>query len=106
MLFRPADERTQYPAEWLLGYGPDPFFFKTAAAVPKSDVTSVLPGGEIDLTLSDAELEDLKTFLSEVGFPDPVHVEIGVSTIGFADGTAWFGRMLKRGSGDVKWKRV
>lgn len=107
MIFRPADERTEYPAKWLLGYGPDPFFYKADAAVPKSDVPSVLPGGEIELKLSDAELADLKTFLMKVGFPDSVHVvEIGVNSIGFADGTAWYGRMLKRGSDGMKWKRV
>lgn len=107
MVFRPADPRTEYPATWLLGYGPDPFFYNTDAAVPKSDVPSVLPGGEIELKLSDAELDDLKTFLKKVGFPNAVHVvEIGVNSIGFADGTAWYGRMLKRGSDGIKWKPV
>lgn len=104
MVFR--GEEGQIPARWHLNYGPDPFFYESDAAVPRDVVPSVLPGGELELKLSDAELEDLKPFLNKVGFPDPVHVEIGVSTIGFADGTAWYGRMLKRGSGGVKWKRV
>ena len=104
MVFRGGEG--QLPARWHLGYGPDPFFYKSDAAVPRPDVPGVLPGGEIELKLSDAELEDLKTFLNKVGFPDPVHVEIGVNSIGFADGTAWYGRMLKRGTDGIKWKRV
>lgn len=92
-------------ARWDLGYGANPFFYKSEADVPRSNVPSVLPGGEIELKLSDAELKDLKAFLKKVGFPETVHVvEIGVSTIGFADGTAWFGKMLKRDG--VKWKRA
>ena len=107
MVFSPVGAvEGQLPARWLFGYGPDPFFYE-ADAVPKSDVPSVVPGGEIEIKLSDAELEDLKTFLKKVAFPDAVHVvEIAVDSIGFADGTAWYGRMLKRGSDGVKWKRV
>jgi hypothetical protein len=107
MVFRRADERTEYPAAWILDYGPDPFFFETAAAVPRSPVPRILPGGELELKLGDEELEDLKKLLRKVGFPDNIHaVEIRVETIGFADGTAWYGRMLKRGSDGIKWKRV
>ena len=106
MVFSPVDGvEGGLGARWDLGYGANPFFYKSEAPVPRSNVPSVLPGGEIELKLSDAELEDLKAFLKKVGFPDTVHVvEIGVSTIGFADGTAWFGKMLKRDG--VKWKRA
>lgn len=101
MLFRPVGGGQQVPAGWFLNYGPNPFHYKTNDAIPASTVPNILPEGEIELNLSDAEFEDLKIFLKEAGFPDKIHVvEIRVNTIGFADGTAWFGKMLKRDSGN------
>jgi hypothetical protein len=107
LLFRPLRGGAGLPAKWLIGYGPDPFSFKTTAAVPTSTVPHILPGGEIELKLSDAELGDLKRFLQQAGFPEKIHlVEMRVSSIGFTDGTAWYGKMLKRKPGSEEWKHI
>ena len=100
MLFRTVGLQPKVvPAVWFLDYGPNSFYFKTGDAIPTSTVPSVPPGDEVELKLSDAEFEELMSFLREAGFPDKIHVvEIRVNTIGFADGTAWSGRMLKRDS--------
>ena len=61
---------------------------------------NILPGEEVDLKLTDTRYEELKTFLSEAGFSQNIKlVEVRVNTIGFIDGTAWFGKMLKRDGG-------
>jgi hypothetical protein len=102
LLFRPIGGGV--PAAWMLYYGPDPFSDKTADAVAKSSVSGLSSGEELELKLSDVELEDLTAFLKKVGFPKKVHVvDIRINTLGFSDGTAWYGKMLKRGSGKLKW---
>lgn len=108
MLFRPIGKPQQPPAGWLLDYGPNPFYFKTSDAVPPSTVSDVLPTGEIELKLTDSQFEDLMKFLKEAGFPERVHiVELRVNTIGFADGTAWSGKMLRRDPGSTSgWSIV
>lgn len=107
MLFRLEGSSQQLPAGWFLYYGHNPFHYKTQKAIPTATVPSVLPGGELELKLSDAEFEDLKRFLREAGFPDKIHVvEIRVNTIGFADGTAWSGRKLKRDDSPSGWTNV
>lgn len=100
MLFRPVGGGKQVPAGWALEYGPNPFHYKTNDAIPTSTLAAVLPGGETEAKLTDAQFEDLMRFLKEAGFPDKIHVvEVRVNSIGFADGTAWFGKMLKRDPG-------
>lgn len=101
MLFRTVGLQPKVvPAVWFLDYGPNPFYFKTGDAIPASTLPNVPPGDGVELKLSDAQFEDLRSFLRKAGFPDTIHaVEIGVTSIGFADGTAWFGKMLKRDSG-------
>lgn len=99
MLFRPEGASSQLPAGWFLYYGPNPFHYKAQDGIAPSSVPSVLPGGQVEIKLTGSEFEDLTTFLKQAGFPGRVHVvEIRVNTIGFADGTAWSGRMLKRDS--------
>ena len=72
-----------------------------------STLPSVPPGGEIELKLNEDEQKALAEFLRKVGFPDtPDSVEIRVNSIGFSDGTAWYGKMLKRGAGNVEWIRA
>lgn len=106
LLFRPINGISATPAVWILSYGPDPFSDKTTDAIRRS-IVPVLPGAEVELQLSDAELDDLKGFLKKAGFPDKIHaIEVRVNTIGFIDGTAWYGKLLKRGSGGVKWMRA
>ncbi len=109
MLFRPEGGSKQLPAGWFLSYGYNPFHYKNQDAIPTAAVANVLPGSEIELELSDAEFEDLKTGLSKAGFPEKIHVvEIRVNTIGFTDGTAWItGKMLKRDPGSpVGWTYI
>jgi len=108
LLFQHLSEGKQPPARWLLEYGPNPFFFKTQAAVPPSRVPHILPGGQAELKLNDAEFENLKAFLKRAGFPNNIHVvKVRVNTVGFTDGTAWNGKMLKRDSGgDSGWSII
>jgi hypothetical protein len=97
MLFRHEPQLLTPPAAWTIAYGPNPFHYKTQGEMPASTVPSVLPGGEIEIKLSESQYSDLKQFLSDAGFPETIHmVEIRITSIGFVDGTAWFGKMLKR----------
>ena len=96
MLFRRDDEK-QLPAGWFLNYGPNPFHYRSNELIPTSGAPVVLPRDEIELNLPDVEFDDLMAFLHKAGFPEKIHVvEIRIKTIGFADGTAWYGKMLKR----------
>lgn len=110
MLFRPEGGSQQLPAGWFLSYGYNPFHYKNQDAIPTvNPVANVQPGSDIELKLSDARFEDLKTFLSKAGFPEKIHVvEIRVNIIGFTDGTAWItGKMLKRDPGSPSgWTHI
>jgi hypothetical protein len=108
MLFRPLGGGGQLPAGWFLNYGPNPFHYKTQELMPPSRVTNVMAGGEIEIKLTDDQFENLISFLKKTGFPNKVHVvEIRVNSIGFADGTAWSAKMLKRDtSNPVGWTKV
>jgi hypothetical protein len=97
MLFRPLGGGHQLPAGWFLNYGPNPFHYKTQELVPPSTTANVMAGDEIEIKLTDDQFENLTSFLKKAGFPNKVHVvEIRVNSIGFADGTAWSAKMLKR----------
>jgi hypothetical protein len=108
MLFRPEGGMKQLPAGWFLEYGPNPFHYTAQNAMPTSTVPIVSPETVVEIKLEDSELERLKTFLGKAGFPGQIHtVEIRVNTLGFADGTAWSGKMLKRDSGSqTGWTEI
>jgi hypothetical protein len=108
MLFRPQGGMKQLPAGWFLEYGPNPFHYTARNAIPTSTVPIVSPGRAVELKLENSELDDLKTFLGKAGFPDRIHVvEIRVNTIGFADGSAWSGKMLRRDSSNpTGWTEI
>ena len=96
MLFRRAKPSTLPPAAWHLEYGPNPFHRTANDSTPPSTVPPVITGGEIELKLGDDELTNLTDFLTAAGFDDKIHsVEIRIMSIGFADGTAWFGKMVR-----------
>jgi hypothetical protein len=108
MLFRPLGGGQQLPAGWSLNYGPNPFHYKSQELMPPSTVPPVPVGDEIEIKLTDMQFENLMNFLKKAGFPEKVHiVEIRVNSIGFADGTAWSHKLLKRDtSSPVGWTKV
>jgi hypothetical protein len=101
LLFRPSPGMKDVPAGWMMEYGPNPFYYKTTEAIPTSPLPTVLAGGDLEIKLTDAEFEDLTNFLRRAGFPSQIHsVEVRVTSIGFSDGTAWYGgNMVKRDAG-------
>lgn len=99
---REEDQMQGLPAAWPFRKGIDPFGPEVSGFLPKLE--PVLPGGEIEIVLSDLEYQEINHFLREIGFPDSIRkLELAVTKIGFIDGTAWnTGRTYKRNPANIK----
>lgn len=94
---RSKDEPTGVAAAWPLRKGVDPFISEFTNEADSVEVELAPPGGQLELALSDMQYEQIVEFLQENNFPfPPKRLEIQVLTIGFADGTAWNGRMYRK----------
>jgi hypothetical protein len=93
LVFRPRKGSADLPAAWSLRIGPDPF--STSTNTPAKPIAS--PGDRVTLTVSDSQYENIQLFLNQIGLSGQVNrIEIQVLKLGFADGTAWNGRMYRR----------
>ena len=97
---RPANQAGQPVAVWDLWYGVSPFYFKPEEPIPPPMVQLIQPGETQSITLSEVEYVAMTSFLRDISFPASIErIHISVSTIAFADGTAWRGRMYRRDPG-------
>lgn len=88
MFHRTEDQMPGLPAGWPFSKGIDPFGPEVLGEAPKFE--PVLPGGQIEIVLSDLEYEEIRRFLKDVQFPNAIkRLELEVIKIGFSDGTAW-----------------
>lgn len=91
-----------------LDYGIDPLLFKPEQEY-KANVPPVPPSGEIDIILSAENYSDIKTTLTELGYPSGLEgIEMRISGLVFNDGTAWLsGDYYERDrAAPHGWKRV
>ena len=60
----------------------------------------VLPRDVVEIALSDSEFDQVRAFLLESDFSNGSSniLELPLSEIGFSDGSAWAGRMMRRDS--------
>lgn len=94
---RPEIQGQTAPAGWDLEYGDNPFRYKTGETIPLIRVKPVLPGDAVVIHLSDSDFDQVKLFLKDAKYPSGINgIELRVTLIGFSDGTAWSGRMLRR----------
>jgi hypothetical protein len=99
---RSVDQTPGLPAGWPFSKGIDPFGPEVLGEPPK--VEPILPGGQIEIVLSDLEYEEIRRFLKDVQFPNTIkRLELEVIKIGFSDGTAWnTNRTYKRDPTNIK----
>jgi hypothetical protein len=104
LTFRRADDQgTGLPVGWPFEYGLDPFD-STEDPAPLPQFSPIPPGGDIEITLSDREYEELRSALREDQFPESIKkIELRVMKIGFNDDTAWnAGYMFRRDPKNMK----
>lgn len=99
LLRRPADTDQKPPGVWHLEYGEDPFRYTTGEPIPPISVKPIKDGESFDITLSDHDFYRLIVFLHDIEYSVLKGIEVRVTTIGFVDGTAWIGRMVRRDPG-------
>jgi hypothetical protein len=97
-LRRPDNQAHEVPGVWTLEYGENPFRHTTGEPIPPR-VKPIEDGESFEITLSDHDFDRLKTFLRDTNYPELKRIEVRVSVIGFSDGTAWTGRMMRRDAG-------
>lgn len=83
-------------ASFTIDYGDNPFRYNSAAEMPLLSVKPVLPGGNVELGLTDAHLPSIASLLQAAEIKTNDYVRIRVNLIGFSDGTAWTGQMAQR----------
>jgi hypothetical protein len=100
MLFRRTDNREPGPpAVWHLEYGDSPFLQPAGESIAPVKVIPILPKETFELEMSDHHFGELQTFLRMANFPPSLNImELRVMGLGFSDGTAWSGRMVRRDS--------
>jgi len=105
---RPAEQADQPGADWDLSYGANPFHFKTGEEIPPPLDPLIQPGAIQTLELPDSEYGFMRAFLWDFKYPASIEkIHVVIYTIGFADGTAWAGQMLKRDRGSKGgWKTM
>ena len=98
---RPEGQAQEAPAGWDLEYGDNPFHYRADREMPPIHVQAVLPDESVEIKLSDSDLDQLMIFLDAAKYPPSIKkIELRVIIIGFSDGTAWSGRMLRRDLND------
>lgn len=104
LIFRRTDDQgAGLPVAWPFEYGLDPFdSTEDPALLPQFG--PIPPGGDLEITLSDREYEEIRSSLREAQFPESIKkIELRVMKIGFNDGTAWnAGYMFRRDPKDIK----
>jgi hypothetical protein len=98
LLRRPDNQAHEPPGVWTLEYGDDPFHYTSGELRPPVSVKPIKDGESLEITLSGHDFDRVKTFLRELNYPSLNGIEVRVSVIGFSDGTAWTGRMMRRDS--------
>lgn len=98
-LRRPDDQAHEVPGMWTLEYGENPFRHTTGEPVPPVSVKPIEDGETFEITLSDQDFDRLEAFLRDTNYSGLKGIEVRVSIIGFSDGTAWTGRMMRRDAG-------
>jgi hypothetical protein len=95
---RTEDQESGLPVAWPLNYGFNPFDLNPGDSFPPPEVAPILAGADSELRLSEAEYEEVKKSLAEIGFPaSRKRIELDIIVIGFSDGTAWNnGHMFRR----------
>lgn len=96
---RPNDQANEPPGVWHLRYGEDPFRYTTGEPIPPISVKPIEDGETFEVTLSDHDFYQVIAFLYDIKYSVLNGIEVRVTTIGFADGTAWLGRMMRRDPG-------
>lgn len=93
---RPHDTGHEPPGVWHLEYGDDPFRSDIDQAPQAVKVKPIKDGITFEVTLSDHEFDRMNTFLREIKYSVLNGIEVRVNVIGFADGTVWTGRMMRK----------
>jgi hypothetical protein len=96
---RPDNQAHKPPGVWPLEYGENPFKYTTGEPVPPVNIKPIKHGETLEITLSDHDFDRVKTFLREIQYSVLNGIEVRVIVIGFGDGTAWTGRMMRRDPG-------
>jgi hypothetical protein len=82
-----------------LQYGEDPFKYTTGEPVPPFNIKPIKNGKTFEITLSDHDFYQVIAFLHDIEYSVLNGIEVRVNVIGFADGTTWTGRMMRRDPG-------
>lgn len=93
---RPNDTANEPPGVWHLEYGEDPFRYQTGEPVPDIKIKPIKDGDSFEVSLSDHDFDQVNTFLRNIKYSVVNGIEVRVMVIGFGDGTAWTGRMMRR----------
>ena len=96
---RPDNQAYEPPGVWHLEYGQNPLRYTTGEALPPVRVKPIEDGDTFEIRLSDDDFEQLWVFLSDAKYSVVFGVEVRVNVVGFSDGTAWTGRMMRRDPG-------
>lgn len=108
MTFLRPENQEEAPAVWHLEYGDNPFRYKTAASVPPISVKPISPDDAAEISLNDANFDDIKAFLKDVKYSGSKAIELRITTIGFSDRTAWYvGNTFERDPASPRgWRRT
>lgn len=107
LFHRPDNQAYEPPGVWHLEYGEDPFRYTSGEAVPPVRVKPIEHSDTFEIRLSDHDFDQLGVFLRDAKYSVVRGVEVRVNVIGFSDGTAWNGRMIRRDpSSPIGWSPI
>ena len=100
---RPSSQSDQVGALWDISYGFNPFHAKPNEDIPPPIVRPILPNETNWIRLEVSDYEAMRSFLTNINYPSSIEtIHVSVTTLGFADGTAWDGQWYRRDPGTTR----
>lgn len=88
LVFPRAEDQTTPPAADSLTYGRDPS--SPLDAVSSNESKLILPGQSVELTITDTQHDELRSFLKSQKYPESiVRISLRLHAVLFEDGTKW-----------------
>jgi hypothetical protein len=88
---RPKGQNGELDFVEPLDYGASPIPYEDGR-VPINTAEPIMPGSSVELKLTDAEYNEVRTLLAESKYPRAIKkIRVTVQMLGFVDGTIWLG---------------